>query len=111
MIPFTKPAKTKTDEPVIFAFVVFTSRAHRDRVNGKVMKDPRLAEMMDPESMPFHCKKMIYGGFSAIVDAWRRLASLPRRSVASSGSRRRLLRIRPPSFTAPEGNIHPATRD
>ena len=44
-------------------------RAHRDRVNAKVMKDPRLAKMMDPKAMPFDVKRMMYGGFKAIVEA------------------------------------------
>ena len=43
------------------------SRAHRDRVNAKVMKDPRLSKM-DPRSMPFDCKRMVYGGFKVLVD-------------------------------------------
>ena len=47
--------------------IVFKSRAHRDRVNAKVMKDPRLSKM-DPKSMPFDCKRMVYGGFKILVD-------------------------------------------
>ena len=68
MVSFLKPSKAKPDETVIFAWVVFKSRAHRDKVNEKVMKDPRLAAMMDPKAMPFDFKKMIYGGFNVIVD-------------------------------------------
>jgi uncharacterized protein YbaA (DUF1428 family) len=45
------------------------SRAHRDRVNAKVMTDPRLAKMMDPSAMPFDSKRMVYGGFKILVDA------------------------------------------
>ena len=45
------------------------SRAHRDRVMAKVMKDKRLANMMDPKAMPFDAKRMIYGGFKVLVDA------------------------------------------
>ncbi len=52
-----------------FFLVVFKSRAHRDRVNAKVMKDPRLAKMMDPNSTPFDHKRMVYGGFKILVDA------------------------------------------
>jgi uncharacterized protein YbaA (DUF1428 family) len=52
----------------VFAWIVFRSRAHRDRVNAKVMKDPRLADTMDPKAMPFDSKRMIYGGFDVIVD-------------------------------------------
>jgi uncharacterized protein YbaA (DUF1428 family) len=47
---------------------VYRSRADRDRVNAKVMKDPRLAEMMEPKAMPFDSKRMIYGGFKVVVD-------------------------------------------
>jgi len=47
---------------------VFKSRAHRDRVNAKVMKDPRLAEMMDMKDMPFDGKRMIWGGFETVVE-------------------------------------------
>ena len=48
---------------------VCKSRAHRDRVNARVMKDPRLAKMMDPKSMPFDHKRVAYGGFKVLVDA------------------------------------------
>jgi uncharacterized protein YbaA (DUF1428 family) len=47
---------------------VFKSRAHRDRVNAKVMKDPRLQSMGDPNNMPFNVKRMVYGGFRVLVD-------------------------------------------
>jgi len=67
-MPFPKVAKAKTGETVVFSWIVFKSRAHRDRVNAKVMKDPRLAEMMDPNSMPFDMKRMAYGGFEVLVD-------------------------------------------
>jgi uncharacterized protein YbaA (DUF1428 family) len=53
----------------VFAWIVFKSRAHRDRVNAKVMKDPRIAGMMDPADMPFDCKRMVYGGFKVMVHA------------------------------------------
>jgi uncharacterized protein YbaA (DUF1428 family) len=52
----------------MFSWIVFKSRAHRDAVNAKVMKDPRLAKMMDMKSMPFDSKRMAYGGFSVMVD-------------------------------------------
>ena len=68
MVPFTRAVKAKPDETVVFAWVLFKSRAHRDRVNGKVMKDPRLADM-DQKSMPFDHRRMIYGGFKVLVDA------------------------------------------
>jgi uncharacterized protein YbaA (DUF1428 family) len=68
-LPFTRGIKAKPGETVVFAWVVFKSRAHRDRVNAKVMKDPRLTEGMDPAKMPFDCKRMLYGGFTPIVQA------------------------------------------
>ncbi len=66
-MPFTKPFKTKPGETVIFAWVVFKSRAHRDRVNAKVMSDPRLGGPADIKSMPFDFKRMAYGGFRTLV--------------------------------------------
>jgi len=67
-VPFPRLLKLKPGETVVFSYIVFRSRAHRDRVNAKVMKDPRVAEMCDPESMPFDVKRMHYGGFKVIVD-------------------------------------------
>ena len=68
-IGFPKLAKLKRGETVIFSWVVYKSRAHRDRVNARIMKDPRIAAMMtDPESMPFDGRRMTYGGFRMIVD-------------------------------------------
>jgi uncharacterized protein YbaA (DUF1428 family) len=66
---FPQSVKLKPDETVVFAYVVYKSRAHRDRVNAKVMKDPRLANMMDPKAMPFDAKRMFWGGFKALVEA------------------------------------------
>ena len=66
---FPRRIKTKPGETVVFAWIVYKSRAHRDRVNAKVMKDPRIAKMMDPTSMPFDHKRMLYGGFKIMVDA------------------------------------------
>jgi uncharacterized protein YbaA (DUF1428 family) len=66
---FPRSVKRKRDETVMFSWIVFKSRAHRDRVNAKVMEDPRLADMMDPKGMPFDAKRMIYGGFKVVVDA------------------------------------------
>ena len=57
----------EADETVAFSWIVYESRAKRDEVNDKVMKDPRMADMMKPESMPFDGKRMIYGGFEMIV--------------------------------------------
>lgn len=67
-VPFTKLAKLKRGETVFFSWIVYKSRAHRDKVNAKVMKDPRLAKMMTTEAMPFDCKRMSYGGFKVFVD-------------------------------------------
>lgn len=66
-LPFTGSIRLKRGETVIFSWIVFKSRAHRDRVNALVIKDPRLAKM-DPESMPFDCKRIVYGGFKVLVD-------------------------------------------
>jgi uncharacterized protein YbaA (DUF1428 family) len=65
---FPRVARAKSGETVIFAWIVYQSRAHRDRVNKKVMKDPRLAEMMQGMDMPFDMKRMSYGGFRVIVE-------------------------------------------
>ncbi len=65
---FPRSVKLKPGETVIFSWIVYKSRAHRDRVNAKVMKDPRLAKMMNPKAMPFDGKRMIYGGFKIMVD-------------------------------------------
>jgi uncharacterized protein YbaA (DUF1428 family) len=67
-VPFPKLAKTKAGETVVFAWITYKSRTHRDQVNAKVMKDPRLAAMMKIRKMPFDCKRMAYGGFRAIVE-------------------------------------------
>jgi uncharacterized protein YbaA (DUF1428 family) len=64
---FPRSVKLKRGETVVFAWIVYKSRAHRDRVLAKVMKDPRLADMMDPKAMPFDGKRMIYGGFTTLV--------------------------------------------
>ena len=64
---FPQSVKLKPDETVVFSWIVYKSRAHRDRVNAKVMKDPRMAAMMDPKNMPFDGKRLIYGGFKVMV--------------------------------------------
>jgi uncharacterized protein YbaA (DUF1428 family) len=65
---FPRSVKVKRGETVVFSWIVFKSRAHRDRVNAKAMKDPRLADMMHPNDVPFDTKRMIYGGFNVFVD-------------------------------------------
>ena len=64
---FPRSVKLKPNEVVVFSWIVFKSRAQRDRINAKVMKDPRLAKMMDPKAMPFDGKRMFWGGFRTIV--------------------------------------------
>ena len=65
---FPRSVERKRNETVVFAWIVFKSRAHRDRVNAKVMEDPRLEDMMDAKNTPFDAKRMIYGGFEVVVD-------------------------------------------
>ena len=65
---FPQSVKLKVGETMVFSWIVFKSRAHRDRVNAKVMKDPRLANMMDPKALPFDGKRMFWGGFKVLVE-------------------------------------------
>jgi len=65
---FPRAVKLKPGETVVFSYIVYKSRAHRDRVNAKVMKDPRITGMGDMKDMPFDAKRMIYGGFKVLVD-------------------------------------------
>ena len=67
-LPFPRSAKAKPSETVFFSYIVYKSRAHRDSVNKKVMKDPRMAKMMHEGPMPFDVKRMVYGGFKVLVD-------------------------------------------
>ena len=67
--PFPRLARTKPHDTVVFSYIVYKSRAHRDRVNAKVMKDPRIKHMCDPKDKPFDVKRMSYGGFTVLVDA------------------------------------------
>lgn len=66
---FPQSVKLKPSEEVWFSWIVYKSRKHRDRVNAKVMKDPRLAGMMNMKNMPFDGKRMIWGGFKVDVEA------------------------------------------
>ncbi len=67
---FTRTIKLKQGETVVFSWIVYKSRAHRDRVNAKVMKDPRMAKLIArTKAMPFDMKRMVYGGFKVLVDA------------------------------------------
>jgi uncharacterized protein YbaA (DUF1428 family) len=65
---FPQSVKLKRGEVVVFSWIVYKSRKDRDRVNAKVMKDPRIAPMMDVKSLPFDGKRMFWGGFKEIVD-------------------------------------------
>jgi uncharacterized protein YbaA (DUF1428 family) len=65
---FPQAVKLKAGEVVVFSWIVYKSRSHRDSVNAKVMKDPRLASMMDPKTMPFDGKRMFWGGFKTMLE-------------------------------------------
>ncbi|MBL9215623.1 MAG: DUF1428 domain-containing protein [Opitutaceae bacterium] len=67
-LPFSKIQKLKPGETVVFAWIEYRSRAHRDRVNAAVMKDPRMQAMMGPDGCPFDVDRMQYGGFKVIVE-------------------------------------------
>ena len=64
---FPQSVKLKAGETVVFSFITYKSRAHRDSVNKKVMSDPRLADMMDPKALPFDGRRMFWGGFKPLV--------------------------------------------
>lgn len=65
---FPQSVKLARNEVVCFSWIVFKSRRQRDRINAKVMADPRMAGMMNPAAMPFDGKRLIYGGFKVMVD-------------------------------------------
>src|SRR5829696_9869500 len=68
-MPFKKLVKPKSGETILFSFIVFKSRADRDKVNAKVMSDPRMNKMMESGGeMPFDVKRMLYGGFKSLID-------------------------------------------
>ena len=66
-IPFTRLAKTKPSETVVFSWIVYKSKAQRDKVNAKIMNDPRIEKMMQAKP-PFDVKRMTYGGFKILVN-------------------------------------------
>jgi uncharacterized protein YbaA (DUF1428 family) len=66
---FPRSVKLKPNETVMFSYIVYKSRAQRDSVLAKVMKDKRIAKMMDTKTVPFDAKRMIYGGFKVLVEA------------------------------------------
>ncbi len=65
---FPQSVKLKDDEVVVFSWIAFSSRKARDRINAKVMSDPRLADMIDPKALPFDAKRMFFGGFKTLVE-------------------------------------------
>jgi uncharacterized protein YbaA (DUF1428 family) len=65
---FPRSVKLKKDEVVCFSWIVYKSRRQRDSINAKVMKDPRIADAMRQGQVPFDAKRMIFGGFKAIVE-------------------------------------------
>jgi uncharacterized protein YbaA (DUF1428 family) len=65
---FPRSVKLKRGETVVWSYIVYKSRAHRDRVNAKVMKDPRMTSIMNPKALPFDGKRMIFGGFKVLVE-------------------------------------------
>lgn len=67
-LPFPKLAKTGPSETVVFSWILYKNRAQRDKVNAKIMKDPRMAEMCGGKDMPFDMKRMACGGFKSIVE-------------------------------------------
>ena len=67
-VSFEKIMKVKKGETVIFSWIVYKSRQHRDQVNKKVMADPGMRTMMEKGPMPFDLKRMAYGGFKFLVD-------------------------------------------
>ncbi len=67
-LPFPKVVKTKAGETIVFAWIRYQSKAHRNRVNASVMSDPGLAKLCDPKKLPFDVKRMLHGGFKVIVE-------------------------------------------
>ena len=66
-LPFPKGIRTKAGETVVFSWILYKSKAQRDRVNARIMKDPRIAGMCDEKNMPFDARRMLYGGFKVMV--------------------------------------------
>jgi uncharacterized protein YbaA (DUF1428 family) len=66
---FPRSVKLKSHETVVFSWIIYKSRSHRDKVMKQVMKDPRIAKMMSSKDIPFDAKRMIFGGFKMIVEA------------------------------------------
>jgi len=79
MLPFGRGVDATDEETVIFAWITYRSRQHRDEVNAKAMADPRLAPSMEPGAMPFDPARMLYGGFNVLVDSFNRKTKRMRR--------------------------------
>jgi len=82
LMPFPRLVKVKNGETVVFSWILFKSRGHRDRVNAEVMKDPRIKSMCDTMAVPFDVKRMAYGGFRILVDYVTSITVLTRRRVS-----------------------------
>lgn len=65
---FPQSVKLEDNEVVVFSWIEYTSRAERDAINDKVMKDPRMTDMMKPDAMPFDGKRLIFGGFETFIE-------------------------------------------
>ena len=68
-MPFPEGIRLKSGETVVFSWILYKSKAHRDSVNKKIMTDPRMAAMCDPKNPPFDVKRMLYGGFKVAVSS------------------------------------------
>jgi uncharacterized protein YbaA (DUF1428 family) len=67
-VPFPRRIRLKRGETVVFSWIMYRSRAARDRINAKAMQDPRMAGMMDMNALPFDMTRMVTGGFKVFVD-------------------------------------------
>jgi uncharacterized protein YbaA (DUF1428 family) len=67
-LPYPRLLKLKSSEVVFYSFIVYRSRAHRDAVNAKVMKDPAIHKIIQGKAMPFDMNRMSYGGFKVLVE-------------------------------------------
>ncbi len=92
IISFPELTHAGDNETIAFSYIVFKSREHRDEVNAKVMKDPRMKDMLNPDNMPFDCKRVSYGGFTPIVEysspCFKSERVLRKRCFAGEGARR-----------------------
>lgn len=67
MVSFKKAAGASDEETVVFSWIIYESKEHRDKVNAAVINDPRIKEMMEAGPQAFDCKRMAYGGFTTLV--------------------------------------------